>query len=145
MQGIKNFYAVLANVLFTSNTVLATVGLKSPIAAGQRQKFRAWIPVTVGGTGGLQLQVVIPAAATLITTSILLVNTVAPSVTSAIQTSSTPFTNALANAGSHWLEVEGEVTNGANAGSIDIQLAQNSSNATALTVLAGGSMDITIY
>ena len=145
MIGIKTFYNVAANVVFTSSAALATVGLTSPIAKGQSQKFRAYIPFSVGATGGVRVQVVVPAAGVVFITSIKLVNTVAPSLTTAEQTASAAFTNALANAGNHWLEVEGTVVNGANAGSIDVQLAQNTSDALSLTVLRGGSMDVTSF
>jgi hypothetical protein len=146
MIGIKTFYPVVANVPFTSNATLTTVGLTSPIAAGQRQKIRCWIAVTVGAAGGVQVEIVCPAGIAAYTATFKLFNTVAPSLTTASQTT-TPaaFGNALANAGTHWLEVEAEITNGVNAGTIDVQIAQNSSNADTMTVLLGSSMDVTKY
>lgn len=144
-MAIKNFYAVLADVPIASSAALITVGLKSPIAANQRQKIRCWIPFTVGATGGVRAQIVVPAGGSVFHASILLVNTAAPSVTSAAQNSSAVFTNALANAGTHWLWIDAEITNGATAGAIDVQLAQNTSDALTLTVLTGGNMDATIY
>jgi hypothetical protein len=145
MPGIRNSYTVAATVSFTSNVTLATVGLTSPIAAGQRQKFRCWVPVTVGAAGGVQAEVVVPAGGTIYEVTFKLFNTIAPSLTTAIQSVAAAFGNALANAGSHWLEIEGVIINGATAGTVDVQFAQNSSNATALQVLRGGSMDVTIY
>lgn len=145
MIGIKNFYSVAADVVFTTNIALATVGLTSPIAAGQRQKFRAFIPITVGATGGVRAQVVVPAGGTVFINTIRLNNTVAPGTVLASQTASAAFTNALANAGTHWLEIEGTVVNGATAGNIDVQLAQNTSDALSLTVKRGGSLDATIF
>lgn len=135
---------MFANVLFTTNVVPATVGLLSPIAANQKQKIRAWIPITVGATGGVRAVIAAPAGAAIIGT-VRLNNTVAPSSTIAIRTDGTAFTNALANAGTHWLEVEADIENGATAGNVDIQLAQNSSDALSLTVLQGGSMDVIKY
>lgn len=142
--GIRNFCRVVANVLFTTNVVPATVGLLSPIAANQKQKIRAWIPITVGATGGVRAAIVAPAGAAIIGT-VRLNNTVAPSTTTAIRTDGTAFTNALANAGTHWLEIEADIENGATAGNVDIQLAQNTSDALTLTVLQGGSMDVIKY
>lgn len=142
MIGIRKIFQVASNTVVTSSTALVTVGLTSPIAANQTQKFRAWIPVTVGATGGLRLQVVVPAGGTLFLATVLLVNTVAPSITSAVQTSSAAFTNALANAGNHFLLVEGDIVNGANAGNIDIQMAQNTSDVNSLTVLKGGALEV---
>jgi hypothetical protein len=144
MIGIRTAYRVVSNVVVTSSVALVTTGLTSPIAATGRQKFRAWIPFTVGATGGLRVQVVVPAGGTIFETSIKLYNTVAPSLTTAIQNASAAFTNAAANAGSHWLEVEGVVENGVTAGNIDIQMAQNTSDPLSLTVLKDGWMEVTI-
>lgn len=144
MIGIRRIFQVVVNVLFTSNATLATVGLTSPIAAGQTQKIRAWIPVTVGATGGVRAQIVVPAGGALFNATIKLFNTVAPSITTAAQAASAAFTNALANAGTHWLEIEAYIVNGANAGDIDIQLAQNTSDALSLTVLRGGTMEVVV-
>jgi len=74
-----------------------------------------------------------------------LINTVAPTITTAEQTASAAFTNAAANAGNHWLEIEGTVVNGVNAGFIDAQIAQNTSDALSLTVLRGGIMEVTTF
>lgn len=140
--GIKTFFQVLADIVKTSSVALQTTGLTSPIAAGQTQKIRAWIPVTVGATGGLRLQVVVPAGGTLFNATIKLYNTVAPSLTTAAQAASAAFTNALANAGTHWLEVEATIVNGATAGDVDIQMAQNTSDALSLTILRGATMEV---
>lgn len=145
MIGIQVSFFVAADVLFTSSAALATVGLTSPIAALQKQKFRAWIPITTGATGGVRVQVVVPAGGSVYHASIRLNNTVTPLITPASQNASAVFTNALANAATHWLEVEGYVVNGATAGNIDIQLAQNTSDALSLTVLQGGSMEVTKF
>ena len=142
MIGIRTIYRVNAPVPFTSDIVPATVGLTSPIAAGGKQKFRAWIPINVGATGGVALQVAVPAAGVLYELTIKLFNTVAPSITTAIDLVGVLFGSALANAGDHWLEVEGYVENGVNAGSIDIQMCQNSSDVLTLTVDKGGTMEV---
>lgn len=145
MIGIKNFYRVAANVPFTSSAALATVGLTSPIAAGQSQKLRFWVPITVGATGGVRLQLVVPAGGVIFNATVKLFNTVAPSLTTAAQAASAAFTNALANAGTHWVEVEATIINGATAGNVDLQFAQNTSDALTMTVLRGGSVDVTIF
>lgn len=144
MIGIRTVYKVAANTTFTSNVVLATVGLTSPLAALQKQRFRAWVPLTVGATGGIRLQVVCPAGITLIATSTKIINTVTPLITPAVQATSVAVTNALANAASHWVEVEGYIENGATAGNIDIQFAQNTSDPLTMTVLKGGQMEVIV-
>lgn len=143
--GIRTLATVNANVVITSDAALRTVGLISPVAAGQTQSIKAFIPFTVGATGGVRAQVVVPAGGAVFIAGIKLINTVAPSITTASQAASAAFTNALANAGTHWLEIDVTVVNGANAGDIDIQLAQNTSDVLSLTVLRGGFMQIVKY
>lgn len=143
MIGIRKFFTVAADIVVTSSVALVTTGLKSAIAANQTQKLRFWVPFSVGATGGVRAQIVIPAGATILTT-ILLINNVAPSITSAVQNTSTAFTNAAANAGTHWLQIECVVVNGATAGNVDLQMAQNTSDALSLTILKGGSCDVVV-
>jgi hypothetical protein len=145
MIGIRNFFAKVAAQVITSSAALVSTGLTSAIPAGQSQHFRAWIPITVGATGGVRAQVVVPAGGALFNVTIKLFNTVAPSLTTAAQAASAAFTNALANAGTHWLEIEGTIVNGATAGNVDIQIAQNTSDALSLTVLRGASMDVIAF
>lgn len=142
---VSNAAGVRGDQTFTTNVVLATVGLISTLAAGMTKHVRAWIPITVGATGGVRLQIVVPAGSTVFDASIRLNNTVAPSATIATQLASAAFTNALANAGTHWLDVEFTVKNGVTAGNVDIQLAQNTSDALSLVVLQGGFMESASY
>jgi len=123
MIGIRTFFQVAADIVVTNSVALVTTGLTSPIAANQSQKIRAWVPITVGATGGVRLQIVVPAGGVVVEANIKLFNTIAPSLTTAEQQASAAFVNALANAGDHWLEVEAMVVNGATAGNIDIQAA----------------------
>lgn len=146
MRGIANFFSVLNTVSFTNDAVLKTVGLTIPIKANQRIKFKAWVKITVGAASGVRLSMVAPIGVNLYTTSIRLNNTVAPSSTIAVQSGAAVFTNALANAGTHWVEVEGVVIGGAlTDGVLDLQFAQNTADATALQVLAGSSMETIAY
>lgn len=140
--GLRALAYINANVTFTSNVTLASVGLVSPIAANQIQHLRYWIPFTVGATGGVRAQIVVPAGGSAFIASINLQNTGAPSSTIATQTASAAFTNAAANAGTHWLEIEVTVVNGATAGNVDLQMAQNTSDVLTLTVLKGGCVEV---
>ncbi len=143
MIGIKSFFIIAADIVKTSSAALITTGLTSPIAASQTQKIKAWIPFSVGATGGVRVQIVVPAGGTIFNATIKLFNTVAPSLTTASQAASAAFTNAAANAGTHWLEIEATIVNGLTAGNVDIQAAQNTSDALSLTVLRGGTMEVT--
>lgn len=145
MIGLRKFFQVTANQVFTSNVTLASIGLTSSIAAGQTQHIRAWIPLTVGATGGIRMQISIPAGGTLYEATFKVQNTVTPATTRTIQSTNTVVTNALADAGSHWVEIEAYILNGATAGNIDIQFAQNTSDPLSLTVLKGGFMDVAFF
>lgn len=142
MIGIRNFFATLANQVITSSAALVTTGLTSPIAANQTQHVKFWVPFTVGATGGIRAQIVVPAGGVIFNATIKLFNTVAPSLTTATQAASAAFTNAAANAGTHWLEIEATIVNGTTAGNVDLQVAQNTSDALSLTILRGATCDV---
>ena len=142
--GIRQIFVLGAAVPLTSDQVLGTIGLSTPIAANQTMKLKLWIPITVGATGGFQFQIVVPAAPTLVVSTTKFVNTVAPAIVTSVQTASVAVGNALANAGNHFVEVDAVVVNGANAGTVDIQVAQNTTDVLTLTVLRGATMEATI-
>lgn len=141
MIGIRNIFKVLADVVFTANTTLATVGLKSPIAANETQKIRAWVPFTVGATGGIKCELVTPGGASSPAVTVIFYNTVAPSVDITLDGINNPINDALADEGGHWALIEAIVTNGATPGNLDLQFAQNSA-ANATTILAGSTMEV---
>ncbi len=140
--GLRTFFIILLDIVRTSSAALVTSGLTSPIAAGQTQKIKAWIPFSVGATGGIRAQIVVPAGGTIFNATIKLFNTVAPSLTTASQAASAAFTNAAANAGTHWLEIEATIVNGLTAGNVDIQIGQNTSDPLSLTILRGGALEV---
>lgn len=142
-SSIKRFYAVAADVPIASSAVLQTVGLTAPIAANEKQFIRVWVPFSVGATGGIRSLVAVPAGGTVLHVSTTLFNTGAGTVVPF--SASTVFTNALANAGTHYLGIQATVQNGATAGSIDVQIAQNTSDALTLTVFNGGTLKTDVY
>lgn len=149
MPGIKNAYALAASVVIASNATLGSAGtlfntLRSPIAASERQRVYTRVSFTLGATGGIRAQYVIPAGGTLFINNILLVNVVTPAVIPGFQAATAAFTNALAVAGTHYLIFDATITNGITAGFVDMQVAQNTVDALTLTVLAGSFMDATI-
>lgn len=152
-NGIKQVFFSIVDQLFTTNVVLASLLLGDSdtaptgvrVAAGQTVMVKYWVKFTVGATGGIRLQLVVPAGGTIFSATIRLNNTVAPSSTIATQQASAAFTNALANAGTHWVEVEAHIVNGATAGTIDLQMAQNTSDALTLTILRGAKVEVTKF
>ncbi len=145
MIGIRRFFQKTADQVITSSAALVTTGLTSAIAANQTQTLRWWVPFSVGATGGVRAQIVVPAGGVIFNATIKLFNTVAPSLTTAAQAASAAFTNAAANAGTHWLEIEATIVNGTISGNVDLQMAQNTSDALSLTVLRGGSCDVVVF
>lgn len=144
MPGIKRAFKVVADVPFTTNIVPATVGLLSSLAINEEQHFDAWIPFSITGAGGFRLLVVAPAGATTKIMTLTVINTVTPSNIGFIAAINVATTNAIADVATHWLLVSGTILNAGVAGSIDLQLAQNTSTANTLTVLKGGWMDVTV-
>jgi hypothetical protein len=140
--GVRTFFDTTADLVFTSNATLATTGLTSPIAASQRQSFGLWIPFTVGATGGIRLQIVVPAGGVLFDIGGVVFNTVTPAEIPFEQQASAAFTNALAVAGDHFLKIWGTIVNGVTAGNIDVQMAQNTVDVLSLTVKRGAFMNV---
>jgi hypothetical protein len=139
--GIRNVFRKTADQVITSSAALVTIALGGaagiPIAANQAIHVYYRIPFSVGATGGVRLQITSPAGATTYQNLVMLYNTVAPGLTTAFQASSAAFTNALANAGNHYFILDLYIQNGATAGTVDLQMAQNTSDALSLTVLRG--------
>lgn len=145
MSGIQNSAVLTAPVAIATDVVPDTI-LSVTIPKLLRAKIRIWLPFSIGATGGIRAQLTNSGTgvASAITTTIILVNNVAPSITTAVQTAlATAFTNVLANAGNHWMIIEATLKNSA-AGTaiINLQVAQNTSDALTLTLLTGASMEV---
>lgn len=138
MAGILNAVKIAADIPIASSIAPVTTGLSIPIAAGETINFRYFVPFSLGATGGVRAIVAVPAAGTQFTCAITLFNPVTPALITALQVANAAFTNALAVAGNHWIALEGVVVNGANAGNVDLQMAQNTSDVLTLTILRGG-------
>lgn len=136
--GISSFIEITTDIPIASSTVLITTGLKAPIAANEKKKCRWWVPFTTGATGGAKCEVLVPAGGSYYLTSIVFHNSAAGTVIQEVITAAAAFGNALANAANHFVEIEAIIHNGATAGDIDLQMAQNSSDVLTLTILKGG-------
>lgn len=131
----------------TSNTTLASDSvLTVPIAANAVVYVEAFIPFSLAGVlSGYKFGIGLPASPT----NVLLVGEVTNAVTGALALSSLVSAaglitgGALATSGSHFAKITGTVENGANAGSIAVQAAQNTSDGSALTILRGAFIRVT--
>lgn len=142
IPALRTAAIVTAPIAITSNVVLASIGLVSPIGANQTQRLRYLIPFTVGATGGIRANVAVPAGGTIYQAEFKLFNNVAPSLTTSMQNAAADFTNAVANAGDSWLEIELLVVNGATAGTVDLKMAQNTSDVLTLTIKRGAFLEV---
>lgn len=142
IPGLRTQAQIVADIPIASSAALQSVGLVSPIGANQVQHLTYWIPFSVGATGGIRAQVVVPAGGAIFLATFYLRDTVTPGTITALQTASAAFTNALAVAGTHWLEIKVTVVNGATAGNVDLQMAQNTSDVLTMTVKRGGFLEV---
>lgn len=150
MIGIRTIQEVAADIPVASSVVPVVV-LSTPVPAGSaasptKMKLKFWVPFSVGATGGIRALWSALAGVTVIKNTLRLNNTVAPAQTIALQTAlNTAFTNALANAGNHWIEGELIIHNTGAAGVMSLNMAQNTSDALTLTIFQGGTMEVTQF
>ena len=149
-----------ADVVTTGATTMSFA-----IAASEVWNVTYRLPLAFGGTGGVKFQLTGPASPTAVSIGVLqsaitvAVDTVYQTVAASRSTSAAAFSTAFAdrnsNAGgsligtvdntynnfiaatSQWVEITAFIANGANAGTVTLQAAQNSSNST--TTLGIGS------
>lgn len=143
--GIRTENITAAAVTTISNVTLATItGLTQAVAANTTWWMRFIIPFSVGATGGIRLQVVVPAAPTLFVHSYKLFQFGTPGtlLDANVQVASAAITNAAAGAGTNYFESTLYFKNGVNAGNVSLQFAQNTSVAATLTILQGSIMEI---
>lgn len=133
---------------FTSSTTFANItGLSCAVAANQVYRFSGRLKVTgANTTHDLKLQMTLPAGASLEWSAY---NGSAAAVTSAINsidTGSTSGTHSRGTfAGTLTIPLAGFVTTGANAGTAQLQGAQNTSDGGTLSFDAGSEMSLELW
>lgn len=125
----------------STTTLAADTDIKFPMAANKKYRFRA---VIFGGyasaTPGLKYGFTGPASPTLVRIARKhLSSGTAPanSLATAYDTSGLAFTGSMSTI---YIELDGYIENGANAGEFQFTWAQNSSNGTASTITRGGNI-----
>ena len=142
--GIRTIFVLAANQSVAASIVPVTAtGMTVPIAANQTLVIKSHLTFSVGAAGGVRLLWTVPAGGTLFNNDVNLSNTVAPATVLATQPTAVAFTNALANAGTHFCDMDTVVVNGSTAGSVTLQFAQNTSDATAVIMFRGSKMEVT--
>lgn len=150
-NGIKSFQSLAAAFPVAASTALVTLtGFIFPVVAGKKYHFRIAGGFTLGATGGFKFLVnaLDAAGVTAAPTAFLQSSVVTDGVTAApgsvicdVVTAPANFADALAVAGNHSLQIEGEVVPSAT-GTIVLQVACNSA-ANAITVLKGAFLEVT--
>lgn len=144
--GIRNSCRLSANQAVAASVVLVTLGLTTnafaiPLAALQRVHVKLHLWFTLGATGGFKFQLTSPAAPGNAQQSFIAQDTVTPAQIVGQAATLASIANALAVAGTHFIDIEADYVNGVNAGSLLFQFACNSA-ANSITVLQGSWMDV---
>lgn len=121
---------------FTTQVLANLTGMSFSVAASSDYWFRFWIPVTLGTARGVGVGVTCPASPTNIFYEARIKNVTATTETlgwgfasaAAIISAASATTNGI-------VVVEGSLANGANSGTLQVQLRQGS-GATAVNVVA---------
>lgn len=145
IPGIRSAVRSNANQLATSSIVLQTLlSFTTNFAANAVYAFNLSLAFSVGAAGGGRFQFTQPVGGS-INAQYFALETVTPFVVGTVITAiNTPFTYALLVAGTHQLKISGVAVNGLTAGSLAFQFAQNTSNATPCTILAGAQCEFTL-
>jgi len=146
--GVFRNFQLAALVSKVNSTLLDVPGFTTPIAAGQKMKFRFYLPINLlGAAGGAKFRVDVPAAPSVfIQTSILIDQVTATPVFFPLGAAGTIAAPAdvgatLTVVGRHIAIIEGSLVNGVTAGNLKLQFAQNVTNATASELSAGAWME----
>lgn len=135
-----NAVAKTADTSVTSSTTLVTDSeLSIPVTGGALINFRGSLVYTAGSAGDFKYRITGPASPASIT---IKRRTIAPGGTEAVAVDTAFSTSDIVvdgGTGTGVIAFEGVLKNGSTAGTIGIQWAQNTSNATA-TVLKAGSL-----
>lgn len=147
VPGLRSLIYLAASQPITASTALVTAtGMSFNLGAGKSAKVRGWAPFSLAGTAsGAKFQVTPSQVPTTYLLSWKLFSGASTGSLAAFadQTASAAFSNALASAANHLLEFECYVV--ANlACSVSLQFAQLVSDAAAITMLAGSSMELTL-
>ena len=127
--------------LASSTTLTNVVGLAATVVAGGVYQVDIYLATTNNGTGGIKLAL---TGSTATATSVLLDTQVYNTTTLTAETNSNTLAGPLVSAAvaATLVFITGTITVNA-AGTIQLQAAQNTSNATALTVTNGSYISLT--
>lgn len=128
----------------TGTTFVDITGITSPIVANASYSYRAMLPYTAGATGDLKLQISGPTncAATLVISGPFITTGTFTSLSGQTTSMTATSLGTFEGGGTAMVLVEALLRNGANAGNVTLQFAQNTSNGTNTTILAGAFQEL---
>lgn len=141
-QGVPLIGRVIANQAVTNSIVLVdATGITVPIKAQQYIAFWGYGIFTLGATGGFRFNWTFPATLDLLAIQMSMQDVTTPTPYSYSYQNTVPaptdFTNAAAVASNYNFVFHGFAHNGATAGNLQLQFAQNNATANPITLLAG--------
>jgi len=137
---------VLANDLdLVSTTTYASV-LAVTLGKYERIVFRMWVDTQNDADGDLKWKLLTPSSPTsfrsrMVLPEVPISGAVTEAITSEITGTGIAEQTAVGTDSAYYIKVEGVLINGANAGDLDFQAAQNSSSATATSIKAGSFIE----
>lgn len=141
--GVRTFARQTASLPVTSSTTLVNTDLTFNLAANAKVHVTYYVPVTLAGTAsGLKFLVDAPASVVDYNSSCVVFADDATLALVSVITSEAAQGVTLANAGNHIVQIDFDLFNGATAGTVTLQFAQNVSDAGAATVLKGAYAEI---
>jgi len=124
----------------SSTTLVDSDDLKIAVAAGKKYYYRLFAPFALAGVvSGYKFQLNLPSGIAHIIQDDQVLNGITSTVVLVrVDVTVTIISGALASSGDHVLLIEGSFENGATAGNVVLQFAQNTSDGSAITIKKGG-------
>jgi hypothetical protein len=141
--GIRSYVSQAADQAVTSSTALVSSDLSVPVAVSQHLHIRYVLPFALAGTSsGIKFQVTTPTGGTSYNSAAVMFSDADSIVSVSVITSVASQGFTLATIGNHCDIIEFDYLNGATAGNVVLQFAQNVSNASAATLLKGAYAEV---
>lgn len=142
-QGIRTINVLANNQPVTSNVTPADMtGFSFVLGAGRRLAWILNAVFTLGATGGFRFLAHFTQTPTTYNAIFNAGQATTPAVFQLAQSSEAVFANAAAVAATYQLNASGFILNGNTSGTFSFQVAQNTSDANTLTVLAGATLQL---
>ncbi len=146
MLGIRQVLALAADQVAASNALADATGMSFSLGANAKAKIDFWLPFVVGATGGYKFRFDYSGVAAKYNLGYTVIDgvTATANVESAVIVAKADISSAWAVAGNFNFYGSLYIVGAATPGTVKLQIAQNSTDALTLTLLAGAYMDVAI-